>query len=66
MEKARREARGVQRRPEAVAGPREVEAGRRRVQAGIDAAEQDLQVRGDDVAQALAVRGAKLSRAGPA
>jgi hypothetical protein len=60
MEEARREARGMERRPEAVAGPGEVTAGGGRVQAGIDAAEEDFQPRGKDVAQALAVRGRKI------
>jgi hypothetical protein len=66
MEKARREARGMQGGPEAIARAGEVKAGRRGVQARVDAAEQDLQARRDDVAQALAARGAQVSRAGPA
>jgi len=61
-EAARREAAGVQRRPEAVAGAGEVVAGGGRVQPGIDAAEKDLQVRPDDVAQRLRARGLELLR----
>jgi hypothetical protein len=52
------EARGVQRGPEPVAGAREVVAGRRRVQAGVDAAEEDT--------ERLAGRGQHVrDRAGP-
>jgi hypothetical protein len=42
---------GVQRGPEAVAGACEVMADARRGEAGVDAAEEDREIRGDDVAQ---------------
>jgi hypothetical protein len=44
----RREAGGVERRPEAVAGAGEVVAALRRDQARVDADEEDLEVRPDD------------------
>jgi len=56
----------VQRRPEAVAGTREVVAGRSRVQAGIDSDEQDLQGWSDDIAQAFACGSLELGPTGPA
>ena len=59
-EPARREPAGMQRRPEAVAGAREMVASGGRVEAGIDAAEEDLQVRRDDVAQRLRASGLEL------
>ncbi len=62
VEKARREARGMQRRPEAVAGTSEVKTGGCRVQAGVDAAEQHLQAGPDDVAQPLAARRCQVRR----
>lgn len=44
----------VKRRPEAIAGAREVIARRARVKAGIDAAEQHLEIRRDDIRDGLA------------
>jgi hypothetical protein len=58
-----RESRGMQRGPETVAGTREMKAGGGGIQSGIDAAEQDLEARADDVAQALAGGGLQLSPA---
>jgi len=60
IEAPRREAGGMQRRPEAVARTGEVKPGRGGIQAGVDAAEQDFQCRADDVAQPLA--GGSLQR----
>src|SRR5438105_3072524 len=51
MQQARRESGAVQRRPEAVPGPGKVVAGRRRIKAGIDAAEQYLQAGRDDIGE---------------
>jgi hypothetical protein len=56
MQQPGRKARGVERRPEAVAGPGEVMAGGSRVKAGIDAAKKDAQIRRDHVPQTLAAR----------
>jgi hypothetical protein len=57
MEETGGEARRVQRRPEPITGTGEVEARGGRVEAGVDAAEENPESRGEDVAQALAVRG---------
>ena len=51
------EARGVERRPEAVARPGEMAPGGARVAARVDAAEEDAQVRGDEVGDGQAVGG---------
>jgi hypothetical protein len=66
VEKARREAGTVQGGPEPVAGPREVKAGRGRIEARVDAAEEDDQARREDVAQALAARPREIGGARPA
>jgi hypothetical protein len=66
MKKARGKARRVKRRPEPVAGAREVGSGGGGVKPGVDAAEENLEVRRDDVAQALACRSLKISLTGPA
>jgi hypothetical protein len=66
MKQARRESRRVQRRPEAVAGAREVKARRGGIEAWVDAAEQDLQAGRDDVAQAPAGRRLKSGLIGRA
>jgi len=58
------EARAVQRAPEAVARPREVVARRARVQAGVDAAEEHLQPRRDEVGDGASVRGGELGLRG--
>ena len=58
------EAAGEEGRPEAIAGPGEVMADRRRVEARIDAAEEDEQVRREDVGDGLAVSGGELGRGG--
>jgi len=65
MQQPGREARRVQRGPEAVAGPGEVVARGGGVEAGIDAAEKDRQARRDDVAQLLAAGLLELGRARP-
>jgi hypothetical protein len=52
---ARREARPVQRRPEAVARPGEVVAALGREQRRVDPAEEDEQIVGDDVGERLDV-----------
>ena len=54
MQLDRREAGGGERRPEAVAGAGEVPARRRRVEARVDAAEEDVEIRSDDVTQRAA------------
>ena len=54
VQKARRKAGGVQRRPEAVARAREVMAGGGRVQARVDADEQHPQVGRHHIADAFA------------
>src|SRR5579871_5237177 len=46
----------MQSRPEPIAGSREMMPGRARVQTWIDAAEQDVEIRRDDVLNRLAVR----------
>src|SRR3954462_10764024 len=56
------EARGMQRGPEAVAGPGEVMAGGGGVQTGIDADEQHPQIGADDVADAFASGAGDLGR----
>jgi len=66
VKEPRRKAGGVQRGPEAVTGSREVVAGGGGVKAGIDATEEDLELRRDDVAQLLAARRRELRRARPA
>jgi hypothetical protein len=53
VEQPRRKACAVQGGPEAVAGAREVVAGRGRIQAGVDAAEEDLQARRDYILEAF-------------
>jgi hypothetical protein len=60
MEEPRREAGAMQHRPEAIARPAEVLLHRRRVQAGIDPAEEDFQIGRDDVRQRLAGGGEDL------
>src|SRR5215471_9882885 len=60
------EARAVQRRPEAVARTREVVANSGRVEAGIDAAEEDSQTRRDDVRDARVPRRGQLLACRPA
>ena len=57
---------GMQRGPETVAGSREVKPGGGGVKPGVDAAEQDLEVRADYVAQPLARGRAQILRARPA
>ncbi len=54
------EAGGMQRRPEAVAGPREVVADRGGLQTRVDADEENFQTPGDDVGNATASRGRDL------
>lgn len=66
MEEARREPGAVQRGPETIAGAGEVVAGRGGVKAGVDAAEEYLETRRDDIAQLLAARRRELCRARPA
>jgi len=66
MKQARRDPRRMQRRPEAIAGTRKVKARRGGVEAWVDAAEQDLQVGRDDVAQAPAGRRLKIGLIGRA
>jgi hypothetical protein len=61
MKQPRRKAGAVKRGPEAISGTREVVAGGGRIQAGVDAAEQDLQAGRDDVPQAFAGSRGKLS-----
>lgn len=60
MIEARSEAGGMEGRPEAVAGSPEVVANRSAVKAGVNAAEQDSKVWGNDVAEPLVDRVAKL------
>ena len=59
-QKARREAGAVDRGPEAVSRTSEVMADRGGVQAGIDAAEQDVEAVRDDVANGLAAGGLEV------
>lgn len=63
-EEPRRESGAVNRRPEAIARPPEMTADRRGVEAGIDAAEEDVEIRRDDVRQGFAVRGGEIGFAG--
>ena len=65
VELARREAGGVQRRPEAVSRAREVMSGGAGVEARIDAAEKYLQAGRDDVAQPAIARPRELRGARP-
>lgn len=51
LKEARREARGIQCRPEPIPGSREVMTDSSAVEPGIDSAEQDLEVGSDDVAK---------------
>ena len=60
VEKARREAGAMQRGPETIARTGEVVAGRGGVKAGIDSAEEYLEMRRNDVAQRLAARRLEL------
>jgi hypothetical protein len=53
MEKARREAGLVNRRPEAITRASEMLLHRGRVEAGIDTAEEDVEIRRDDIRQRL-------------
>ena len=66
LEPARRESGSVQGRPEPVAGPRKMVAGGGRVQAGIDAAEQDIESLCDHVTQCSTRRGPEIFRTRPA
>jgi hypothetical protein len=59
-ERARREAAAVEGRPEAVAGAAEMAADRGGVEAGVDASEQDNQIFGDEIRDALVVRGEEV------
>jgi hypothetical protein len=54
----------MERAPEAVSRAAEVVADRRRVQAGIDADEEDVEAGRDDVANASAARGLELRPGG--
>jgi hypothetical protein len=56
----------VQRRPETVAGAREVLAGGGGIEPGVDADEQDLQAGGDNVPDAFVCRGLEIGLARPA
>lgn len=60
MEKPRRESRFVERRPEAVAGAAEVLLDGGGIEAGIDAAEEDVEVQRDDVGKRRIGRGGDL------
>src|SRR5262245_17154676 len=59
-EAPRREPGCVKRRPEPVSRPREVMAGCARIEAGIDATEQHVEIGRDHVADRLALRGEEL------
>ena len=59
----RGESGGVQGRPEPVTGTGEMVAGGRRVKAGIDTAEEHLELGPDDIAQALAASRCQLAGA---
>ena len=59
-ELAIRETRPMERRPEAVAGTREVMADRRGVEPGVDPAEEDAQAGRDHVGDAFPVRGEQV------
>ena len=65
MKEPGREAGGVQRGPEAVAGSGEVVAGRGGVKAGVDAAEEYGKTGRDDIAQPLAARRVQIGLTGP-
>jgi hypothetical protein len=52
VQNARSESGGVKHRPESIPGTREVVARPRGVQAGVDAAEQHIQIRRDDISNA--------------
>jgi hypothetical protein len=60
MEQSRRKACAVQGGPEAVAGTREVVAGGGRVQAGVDAAEENFQARRDYILEAFVDGGGEI------
>jgi len=66
IEAPRREAGGVQGGPEAITGTGEVKTGRGGIETRVDAAEQNLEPRADDVAQALAGGGLQPGLIGPA
>src|SRR3989442_1547514 len=61
-----REARAMERRPEAIAGTREMMADRRGVEPGIDPAEEDAQAGRDHVGDALPARGEQVLAGRPA
>ena len=63
-EEARREAAAVEGGPEAVAGAAEVAADGGGVEAGVDAGEEDDEVFGDEIRDALVVRGEELGFGG--
>ncbi len=63
-EESRREATGVEGGPEAVAGAAEVTADGGGVKAGVDAGEEDDEVLGDEIRDALRGRGEQLSLSG--
>jgi len=56
---------GVQSRPEAITGSREMVSGCRRIEPGIDAAEQDPQVGRDHILEPLSRRRGELGLSGP-
>ena len=66
MKEPRRKAGGMQRRPEAIARAREVKPGGGGIEAWVDAAEEDLQPRRDDVAQPFVGCGLEINLGGPA
>jgi hypothetical protein len=66
MEKPRREAGAMQRGPEAVARTRKVKPRGGRIETGVDAAEEDGEVRREDIAQPLAARPVEIGGARPA
>ena len=63
MEEPRRESGAMERRPEAIAGTAEVLLHGRGVETGIDAAEEDVEMRRDDVRQGLARGGGEFALA---